>query len=556
MSKRFWSFYWLNVSLKFLVVTSAAIAVVFACLFFWLWKHQEDQIMEQVRKQATILYNQLVLTRGWVAEHETLVRVKNGDISSNLLFQEPDSKDPDGTVLIKINPAILTSELSERASKSGLYYFKLTNTNCLNPKNAPDELERQAIELFKNSSDKEIFRMDFQNSKPVMRYIAPVYVTENCLSCHAGNGYNAGDIGGCLSIFIPMDEARKAIQKSGVVLFVGTLGFGAILIGLLFVSTRSLLFSRIRDIKSSISRINLKKSSVDLANSGDELKEISDFCYLIDEKLKQEHQNLEKAIRESTQDLYQTTENLEKANRELEQLNSAKSEFFSDISHELRTPLTNIKGAVDILERTSSDNSKYIEIIKRNSDHLIKLVVDLLDYSRLEAGHLELNLEKTPVAELAQDAIIAVEAESQKKHVKISTNLEGLILKIDRDRIYQVLTNLLANAIRFSPVNGVISVEAKGIDETQVIIAVQDQGPGIDEKYRKDIFQKFYQAPLPKNSEMKKGSSGIGLAICRALIEAHNGKIWVESTVGSGSKFSFTVPRWLEDESKTGFGSR
>ena len=174
----------------------------------------------------------------------------------------------------------------------------------------------------------------------------------------------------------------------------------------------------------------------------------------------------------------------------------------------LRTPLTNIKGAVDILERTSSDNSKYIEIIKRNSDHLIKLVVDLLDYSRLEAGHLELNLEKTPVAELAQDAIIAVEAESQKKHVKISTNLEGLILKIDRDRIYQVLTNLLANAIRFSPVNGVISVEAKGIDETQVIIAVQDQGPGIDEKYRKDIFQKFYQAPLPKNSEMKKGSLG------------------------------------------------
>lgn len=556
MTKSFWSFSWLNVSLKFLVVTSAAIAVVFACLFFWLWKHQEDQIMEQVRKQATILYNQLVLTRGWVAEHETLVRVKRSEISPNLLFQEPDSKNPDGTVLVKINPSILTSELSERASKSGLYYFKLTNTNCLNPKNAPDEFEKQAIELFKNSSDKEIFRMDFQNSKPVMRYIAPVYVTENCLSCHAGNGYKAGDIGGCLSIFIPMDEASKAIKKSGAILFVGTLGFGAILIGLLFVSTRSLLFSRIRDIKSSINRINLQKPSTGFTNKGDELKEISDFCYLIDEKLKQEHEHLERAIRESTRDLYQTTENLEKANKELEQLNAAKSEFFSDISHELRTPLTNIKGAVDILERTSSDNLKYIEIIKRNSDHLIKLVVDLLDYSRLEAGHLELKFEKTLAEELVEDTIIAIEAEAQKKYVKISVEVEGLILKIDRDRIYQVLTNLLANAIRFSPVNGAISVEAKRLDENQVIISVQDEGIGIDEKYRKDIFRKFYQAPLPTDSNIKKGSSGIGLAICKALIEAHNGKIWVESTVGSGSKFSFTVPRWLEDESKTGFGSR
>ncbi|MHB8205241.1 MAG: sensor histidine kinase, partial [Desulfomonilaceae bacterium] len=100
------------------------------------------------------------------------------------------------------------------------------------------------------------------------------------------------------------------------------------------------------------------------------------------------------------------------------------------------------------------------------------------------------------------------------------------------------------------------SVEAKRLDENQVTISVQDEGLGIDEKYRKDIFRKFYQAPLPKDSKIKKGSAGIGLAICKALIEAHNGKIWVESTVGSGSKFSFTIPRWLKDESKTGFGSR
>lgn len=505
--------------------------------------------MEQVRKQATILYNQLVLTREWFADHETLVRVKDSGTLENFPSRKNCSLAPDG-IFAEINPSILTSELSERASRSGLYYFKLTNTNYLNPKNAPDNFERYAIDLFRKSSAKEIFRVDFQNAKPVLRYIAPVYLTKNCLSCHSGNGIEAGDVGGCLSIFIPMDEARNAIQKSGVALFIGTFGFGAILIVLLFGSTRSLMLNRIQDIKSSINRIHLHKSLKSFTN-GDELKEISDFCYLIDEKLKQEHQNLEKAIIEATQDLSRTKNNLEKANKDLEQLNIAKSEFFSDISHELRTPLTNIKGAVDILERTSSDNSKYIEIIRRNSEHLIKLVADFLDYSRLEMGHLELKLEKTPLEDLVQDAIIGVKVEAQKKCVTISTQVAGLLLKIDRDRIYQVLTNLLANAIRFSPIDGVIIVKAKALDDALALITIQDSGPGVDEKYVEDIFRKFFQAPLPKDYKIRKGSSGIGLAICRALVEAHNGKIWAENIVGAGCKFCFTAPRWRGDESKT-----
>jgi signal transduction histidine kinase len=553
MMDRFWSFSWLNVSLKFLVVTSTAIAIVFTGFFFWLWKNQEDQIMEQVRKQATILYQQIVLTREWVAAQDSLLRKIGPGVTSDHSLGQTDVQLPDGSVLTKISPSILTTELSKRAVQNGLYYFKLTGLNFLNPKNAPDDLEKTAIQTFRETSEKEMFRLDFQGSKPILRYIAPVYVTENCLNCHSDQGYKAGEVGGCLSIFVPMDEARQAIQRSGAALFAGTLGFGGILIGLLFVSTRSLLFRRIRDIKSSINRINLDNASPTLVTTGDELKEISDFCYLIDEKLKEQHELLEKRIMGATKDLHQTKENLEKANKELEQLNRANSDFFSDISHELRTPLTNIKGAVDILERISSDNSKYIEIIKRNSEHLVKLVVDLLDYSKLEAGHLELKRERTPLAQLVCDAIVAEDAEAQKKCVKVSTSLEELILNVDRDRIYQVITNLLSNAIRFAPQNSLIIVEGTALNQNQAVISVQDEGPGIDENYQEAIFRKFYQAPLPKESGFKKGSSGIGLAICRGLIEAHNGKIWVESKTGSGSKFIFTVSRWLDDDSKTNF---
>ncbi|MDQ1285173.1 MAG: two-component system, NarL family, sensor histidine kinase BarA [Thermodesulfobacteriota bacterium] len=506
--------------------------------------------MEQVRKQATILYNQIAVTRQWVAEHEALLRKKRDGASSNPFLHNADVKLPDGTVFTKLTPSIVTTELSDRASRNGLYYFKLTNVNCLNPNNAPDKLERDSIETFQRSDEKEIFRVEYSGSKPILRYIAPVYVTEDCLSCHSGQGYNPGEIGGCLSIFIPMDEARKAVQKSGAVLFAGTLGFGAILIGLLFVSTRSLLFSRIKEIRSSIDRIHLDKDGLSLTKKGDELKEISDFCYLIDERLKEEHGQLEKRIREATKDFYQTKENLEKANRELENLNIAKSDFFSDISHEFRTPLTNIKGAVDILERISSNDPKYLNIIKRNSDHLIRLVIDLLDYSRIEAGHLELKLENTSLRQLVEDSVIAVEAEAQKKLVKFSVKVDELILNVDRDRIYQVLTNLFSNAIRYSPVDGSILVQAGSLDESLAVISVHDEGPGIEEKYREAIFRKFYQAPIPKESGVRRGSSGIGLAICRALIEAHHGRIWVESRIGSGSKFFFTVPRKLENHAK------
>ena len=553
MMDRFWSFSWLNVSLKFLVVTSIAIAIVFTGFFFWLWKNQENQIMEQVRKQATILRQQIALTREWVAAQDSLTRKRGRGKPSDHFRSQSDVEGPDGSLLTKISPSILTTELSERAAQNGLYYFKLTSLNFLNPKNAPDDLERTAIQTFRETSEKEMFRLDFQGSKPILRYIAPVYVTENCLNCHSDQGYKAGEVGGCLSIFIPMDEARKAIQKSGAALFFGTLGFGGILIGLLFVSTRFLLFRRIQDIKSSINRINLDKNSSTITNSGDELKEISDFCYLIDEKFKEEHELLEKRIMVATKDLYQTKENLEKANQELEQLNKAKSEFFSDISHELRTPLTNIKGAVDIMERISSDNSKYIEIIKRNSEHLVKLVVDLLDYSKLEAGRLELKPEQTPLIQLVCDAIVAEEPEAQKKEVRVSTKLEELILNVDRDRIYQVITNLLSNAIRFAPLNSLITVEARALNKKQAIISIRDEGPGIDQNYHEAIFRKFYQAPVPNEQGFKKGSSGIGLAICRGLVEAHNGKIWVESETGSGSKFSFTIPRWLDDDPKANF---
>ena len=237
------------------------------------------------------------------------------------------------------------------------------------------------------------------------------------------------------------------------------------------------------------------------------------------------------------------TENLEEANLQLTRLNQAKSDFFSDISHELRTPLTGIKGATDILARKAScEEPGYIEIIRRNADHLIKIVVDCMDYSRIEAGQLEMRIEENSIRSTVEEAILSHRAQARERSVDVS--LQGNDdppMRFDRQRIYQVLINLLSNAIRFAPDGGnvVVSIHADAAEST---VCVTDNGIGIDPKYHEAIFDKFYQVPDKSGKIQHKGTSGIGLAICKGIVRAHGGHIRVQSEPGKGSTFSFTLP--------------
>ena len=228
----------------------------------------------------------------------------------------------------------------------------------------------------------------------------------------------------------------------------------------------------------------------------------------------------------------------------MENLNKAKTEFFSDVSHELRTPLTSIKGAVDILTRKSScDEPIYLDIIRRNTDHLVKTVVDFLDYSKIEAGQLELVPQQASLNTVAEDAVLSQRAVADKKSVDLKLEaVQDVWLTFDSERIYQVLMNLLSNAIKFSPEHGTVTVRIENADCASVRISVEDQGPGIEQKYHSAVFEKFYQVKDPRNASINRGSSGIGLAICKGLVEAHRGKIWVESEVGKGSRFAFSLP--------------
>jgi len=221
-----------------------------------------------------------------------------------------------------------------------------------------------------------------------------------------------------------------------------------------------------------------------------------------------------------------------------------KSEFISVASHELRTPMTSIKGSVDLIlsgfaGETSPEMQELLEIAQKSCDRLVRLVNDILDLSKIEAGQLKLNLERLDVTEIAVRAICAVKPLADKNDVRLRVDrpLPLPIVEADPDRIEQAITNLLSNAVKFSPSKSEVVVELSS-DNLWVQCAVCDQGAGIAEKDLHRIFGKFQQL----SEGRRKGGTGLGLAITRGLIDEHRGSIWVESRVGQGSRFIFRLP--------------
>jgi len=233
--------------------------------------------------------------------------------------------------------------------------------------------------------------------------------------------------------------------------------------------------------------------------------------------------------------------------RRLKELDKMKSDFVSNVSHELRTPLTSIKGSVDNMldGLTGSLNEKqirYLNRIKSNTDRLSRLINDLLDLSRIESGHVEVRPTNLPLTALAEEVAEHMKALAAEKLIRIEIPPADpkVTAWADRDKVTQVLINLISNAVKFTPRDGKITVALEKNGSDYIQISVADTGPGILPEERNRIFSKFYQ--VANVDKQKPKGSGLGLAISKALVEMHGGKIWMESEVGKGSTFYFTLP--------------
>ena len=231
------------------------------------------------------------------------------------------------------------------------------------------------------------------------------------------------------------------------------------------------------------------------------------------------------------------------AQKEIETL---KSDFVSIVSHELRTPLTSIRNSLNLVMdemglELPEDATEMLRIAQANTNRLARLINDILDLEKVEYKRLDLFSVKVDVRELVTTTLSELEPVASQAQVVLKHNVDdGIVLEGDRDRLVQVITNLVGNAITFSEAGQAVEVSARPLGNGHVRFAVEDHGPGIPEEHRAKLFRKFEQVPTPQRN-VKRGT-GLGLAISKVIVEQHGGEIGVETEVGKGSVFYFDLP--------------
>jgi len=225
----------------------------------------------------------------------------------------------------------------------------------------------------------------------------------------------------------------------------------------------------------------------------------------------------------------------------LKEMDTMKSDFFSLMSHELRTPLTSIKEGTNLLlegvgGEINEKQRRLLRIISEESNRLLDLINSILDLSKMEAGMMTYNFVQADIASLIDKAIIEIEPLAKAKNIRGELNIsrETLLVKMDTEKMLQVLRNLIANAVKFTPHGGRVKISAQ-FNNSNLEVSIADEGPGIPHENLVTIFDKF-------QSDHNRKGTGLGLAIVKNIIKAHGGRVWAESVYGQGSAFKFVLP--------------
>ena len=529
----------ITLSLKYIISTIIILAAVMGITLIVISKRHERLVLTQIEMQAKALFQQLVITRRWIADHGGVFveRLPWTKPNPYLKGMKSEIVDTEGIKYVKRNPAMVTKELSMYAEKEGLFWFHITSLKLMNPENAPDAFEKKALQDFETKKLKDSSTVEKIGGSYYFRYIAPLYVEKACLHCHDKQGYNVGDIRGAISVSIPMDYAFNVINSGRKYMILGSIGTIALLISVLFMVTKHMVITPISKIRTLMRAFSTDGNpDIPVLKTNDELEDLSKSFVDMARSIDEYHRCLQDKIITATRELTEKNESLLK-------LNKTKSTFIANVSHELRTPLTSIKGAMDYLSVRLSmhrkDNEEdlkvFFEVIKKNAERLIRLINNVIDYERIELGEFEMHFKEINLKDVFDEVITGFRSISEEKKVNIELRAEDVTVHADEDRIKQVLTNLLSNALNFSPESSDIIVTLAGTNG-YANASVEDRGCGIAEAEKEMVFRQFY-------SKGVKDGTGLGLAICKGIIEAHNGEIGLRTAWGKGSHFWFTIPK-------------
>jgi signal transduction histidine kinase len=330
----------------------------------------------------------------------------------------------------------------------------------------------------------------------------------------------------------PMSEAlqpvRAVLWRSMALLVIG-----CIVAAIVSTIVSRLLARPILELAASAKRLGKGNFSTRIQQDGDdELRALANEFNLMADQIEDYTSSLEQKVSDKT--------------AQLELANRHKSEFLANMSHELRTPLTAVIGFSDALKEEyfgplNPKQMEYVTDISASGKHLLLLINDVLDLSKVEAGKMEIDATTFDVASAVHDALILLRERALRQNVTLEPRLAADLGEIDADerKFKQILINLLTNAVKFSYPNGRVRVEAARV-KNELVVTVRDQGQGITEVDQQSIFSEFYQGQ--QNQDAKREGTGLGLALAKRFVELHGGRIWVVSQPGNGAAFSFALP--------------
>lgn len=537
---------------QIILIVAIIVTILMSLDIGWGSYTQYQLAFENLHDSTSMLAQELIATRIFMAEKQNVINT-----------------DRDGTINFKhLNPSVVVRGISETFHGALGYTFKQTRLQVRNPVNAPDPYEQQILKKFaQNRNLTEYASVDTVNGHSSYRYMVPLYFEEDCLSCHGEpkgaldisgypkEGAHLGDFAGAISITAPLEHTYKNLRISLIRDLLSTLILLLSLTVAIYLFIRSKVVKPLEgmaDLATHYGKGDLDIPDITIANNY-EIRVLQNNLHNMANNLKVLYETMESQVDERTKELRRANhalhihqESLHQINEELTKASEVKSEFIALMSHELQTPLTSIIAYSEILMQQGADvpeTSEYLFDIYQSAHHLLDLITDLLDFSKLEKNKLNLHPTFFEFSEITTILVNIFRPLIQNNNLQFSINVPSdlPVIEADKNKIKQALMNLLSNAIKFTPSGGSIHLQVLyDKDNEEIQVSISDTGRGIDANKLNQVFEKFFQVDSGSNREF--GGLGLGLAVAKQMIELHSGTIWVESVLGQGSTFHFKLP--------------